>query len=398
MPKLIDLIKNDLGEPEKRGGWFFWCCPFHNEETPSLGIKEDDDRFKCFGCGKTGGAVVWLMEQRGMTEMAAYAEAGRLGLADGWEHKADQETGAANKHRGHRQPQQKHKAAPQPTAPQKVQTATFDQTAALGVVVECEQVLWEDAGSKARQWLAGRGIVEETARAWRLGYNPRRRDLRGLMIPRGIVIPCFVGDAVQYIKVRRPVPPLPGPKYQQVKGGKAALFGLDHLAGKRVVVICEGELDAVLLWQEAGDLVDVAALGSKGMRPALPWLAYLAGASRWLVALDRDADDAADWWGAFSSRVRRVCPLQGNDLTDFHQAGGDLRAWVSYHLEALADAKPTPEMRPVLEIKADLTALLDEMAEATDQGDDVAEQLLARWDDLNGEYDVAVEAALGCVQ
>ncbi|MBN1815049.1 MAG: hypothetical protein JXA14_24660 [Anaerolineae bacterium] len=287
-------------------------------------------------------------------------------------------------------PHREHKSPLRPTVSQEASPPAFDQAAAQAAVGECERALWDDAGAKACGWLAGRGIVEETARAWRLGYNPCRGVLCGLEIPRGIVIPCFIDGAVQYIKVRRPVPPLPGPKYQQVKGSRSALFGLDHLAGRRVIVICEGELDAVLLWQEAGDLVDVVALGSKGARPALPWLAYLVGASRWLVALDRDADDAADWWGEFSSRVRRVRPLQGNDLTDFYHEGGDLRAWVSYHLEVLADAKPTPSARSAPEIETDLVAILDEMAEVTGEDNEMAELLLARWEELNREYDAAL--------
>lgn len=286
-------------------------------------------------------------------------------------------------------------ASPAPAVPRDAQAPAFDQAAALAAIEECATALWSSAGAKARRWLAGRGIREDTARAWRLGYNPARRKLHGLAVPRGVVIPCFVGGTVQYIKVRRPVPPLPGPKYQQVKGSRSALFGLDHLAGRRVAVICEGELDAMLLWQEAGDLVDVVALGSKGARPALPWLAHLAGASRWLVALDRDADDVATWWGEFSGRVRRVHPLQGNDLTDFYRAGGDLRAWVSYHLERPGHTSPLPRTRGVLEIKADLVALLGEMAGATGVGDDVTEHLLARWNELNREYDAAVWAALG---
>jgi DNA primase len=283
---------------------------------------------------------------------------------------------------------------PAPSVPRDATSPTWDQTAALAVIEACAAALWSNAGAKARRWLAGRGIQEDTARTWRLGYNPTRRELHGLAIPRGVVIPCFVGGTVQYIKVRRPVPPLPGPKYQQVKGSRSALFGLDRLAGQRVAVICEGEFDAMLLWQEAGDLVDVVALGSKGARPALPWLAHLAGASRWLVALDQDADDVATWWGDFSGRVRRVRPLQGNDLTDSYRAGGDLRAWVSHHLERPGYTSPLPRTRSVLEIKADLVALLDEMIGATGE-DDVAEHLLARWNELNREYDAAVWAALG---
>jgi len=215
--------------------------------------------------------------------------------------------------------------------------------AALAVVKGYEATLWSDAGTKARTWLYDkRGLSEDTIRAWRLGYNPTDRKMHGLWTPRGIVIPCLINETPWNIKVRRPVSTGPaydrkkhGPKYQQVTGGRAALFGLDHLDGKQVAVICEAELDAVLLWQEAGDLVDVVAVGSKGMKPTLSFLAHLASAAHWLVAIDNDAEEAAGWWSGYSARVHRARPLQGNDLTDFHQAGGDLRAWATYHLERL---------------------------------------------------------------
>ena len=122
-------------------------------------------------------------------------------------------------------------------------------------------------------------------------------------------------------------------------GGKAALFGLDSLTGKQVVVICEGELDGMLLWQETGDLVDVVALGSKAAKPTPRALAHLVGATHWLIALDRDAGKEGDWWEEYSPRARRIQPLQGNDLTDFHQAGGSLKAWIEYHLIRLGSCR-----------------------------------------------------------
>jgi hypothetical protein len=35
----------------------------------------------------------------------------------------------------------------------------------------------------------------------------------------------------------------------------------------------------------------------------------------------------------WSARGRRIRPLDGNDITNFHQAGGNLRAWIEYHLD-----------------------------------------------------------------
>lgn len=45
----------------RRGSNYWACCPFHNEKTPSLSIKEDGQFFKCFGCGASGNVVTFVM-------------------------------------------------------------------------------------------------------------------------------------------------------------------------------------------------------------------------------------------------------------------------------------------------------------------------------------------------
>lgn len=198
---------------------------------------------------------------------------------------------------------------------------------------QCEAALWGAGGAKARAWLAARGLTADTCRAWRLGYHSDDGRIGDLYVPRGIVIPCFYDEALWYVKVRRPVPPLAGPKYWLVKGSKLTLFGLDRLAGRPEIVICEGELDALVLWQLARDLADVIAVAGATQRPNAQVLLRLAEYRRWFIAFDHDEAGAkgADWWG-FAARTRTVRPLQGKDLTDFHLAGGDLRAWVEFLL------------------------------------------------------------------
>jgi hypothetical protein len=214
-----------------------------------------------------------------------------------------------------------------------VERPSWDPDAAVRALEACEAALWSEAGEKARAWLAERGLSDETIKRWRLGYHEEQGAIEGIWTPRGVTIPGIVDGELRYIKVRRPVPPLDGPKYQCAKGSKSSMFGLDRLAGKGVAVICEGEFDAMLLDQEAGDLVDVVAIGSKTATPSVRELNRLTTASRWLLVLDNDADERADAWAEWSARVRRIRPLDGNDLTDLHQAGGDLRAWIEHHLE-----------------------------------------------------------------
>jgi hypothetical protein len=55
-----------------------------------------------------------------------------------------------------------------------------------------------------------------------------------------------------------------------------SLFGMDKLAGRPACFIAEGEFDAMLLWQEIGDLADVLTLARAGRRLAERWLSVLS--------------------------------------------------------------------------------------------------------------------------
>ncbi|MCB0496460.1 MAG: DNA primase [Cyclobacteriaceae bacterium] len=75
----IDEIKNRIDIVEvvgdfvslKRKGQNMWaCCPFHNEKTPSFSVSPAKGFYKCFGCGKAGDAIDFVME----VEKLNYAE------------------------------------------------------------------------------------------------------------------------------------------------------------------------------------------------------------------------------------------------------------------------------------------------------------------------------------
>ena len=57
-----------------KGGSLWGLCPFHNEKTPSFHVVPDRQMFKCFGCGKGGGVISFIME----VENLPYVEAIRL--------------------------------------------------------------------------------------------------------------------------------------------------------------------------------------------------------------------------------------------------------------------------------------------------------------------------------
>jgi hypothetical protein len=208
---------------------------------------------------------------------------------------------------------------------------------ALDTVHNCQAFLWSDTGTKALGWLSRRGLAKDTVKKWRLGFNPCDQKLSGLWVARGIVIPCLAAGQTWYLKVRRASGQA---KYSQVSGGQVALFGADTIANHDTVVVTEGEFDAMLLHQEAGDLVGVVTMGSAAARLPDAWVPHLLGVQRLLVAYDTDVAGArgAARWESVSSRAQRIVPLSGKDVTDFQLAGGDLRAWV---LLALAtDGEP----------------------------------------------------------
>ena len=58
----IEEVVGDFVTLRKRGANYIACCPFHDEKTPSFNVNPARGIFKCFGCGKGGDAVRFLME------------------------------------------------------------------------------------------------------------------------------------------------------------------------------------------------------------------------------------------------------------------------------------------------------------------------------------------------
>lgn len=64
--QVADVI-GDFVSLKRRGANYVACCPFHNEKTPSFYVSPSKGIWKCFGCGKSGTAVGFVMEHEGMT-------------------------------------------------------------------------------------------------------------------------------------------------------------------------------------------------------------------------------------------------------------------------------------------------------------------------------------------
>ncbi|MBS2023802.1 MAG: DNA primase, partial [Deltaproteobacteria bacterium] len=126
-------------------------CPFHGEKTPSFYVIPDKKIFHCFGCGKTGDAIKFVMESEGKSFREAVEQ---LALEAGIVLEQDDPE------------ERKRNALRAALAEVNEKAATF-----------FERVLWElPFGQASREHLEKRGITVETAKAWRLGYAPDKWD------------------------------------------------------------------------------------------------------------------------------------------------------------------------------------------------------------------------------
>ena len=68
--QITDVV-SDFVTLKRRGANYVACCPFHNEKTPSFYVSPSKGIYKCFGCGKSGTAVGFIMEHEGLSYVEA---------------------------------------------------------------------------------------------------------------------------------------------------------------------------------------------------------------------------------------------------------------------------------------------------------------------------------------
>jgi DNA primase len=134
---------------QKAGREFRACCPFHNEKTPSFYVNDDKGFYHCFGCGAHGDAIRWMTDQRGLPFMDAVKE---LVQAAGLE-----------------MPEQDRHSAEKAERAKGLHEAMED--AAKFFVERLHGI----EGAEARAVLKKRGINEETAKTFGIGFSPDSR-------------------------------------------------------------------------------------------------------------------------------------------------------------------------------------------------------------------------------
>ena len=129
---------------KKAGREFKACCPFHNEKTPSFWVSPDKQFYHCFGCGKHGTVLGFLMDHDHMAFPEAVEElATRLGL------EVPHEGGADN-------------------APKRADEPLYD------LMRDVARYFSECLGRepRARDYIARRGLTRETLERFQIGYAP----------------------------------------------------------------------------------------------------------------------------------------------------------------------------------------------------------------------------------
>lgn len=173
-------------------------------------------------------------------------------------------------------------------------------------------------GSRASKFLLSEwGIKEETAVRYHLGYLPDGVQIGTISIPRGILLPQISPDGnLKGARVRRPVPPLPGPEFSIVPGSEKYPFGAHLLRNDRPLIVCKNEFDAMLVAQEAGDIVDTIAWWESSFSP----LRFIS-APQWFVVTNK----YKTWTLHFWNDVPLCALFFETSICDFAKRGGNVR-------------------------------------------------------------------------
>jgi DNA primase len=339
----------------KAGGRYLGRCPFHEERTPSFSVNATDKLYYCFGCGAKGDLITFVRE----TEQLDFAGAVEW-LGDRFNVQIEYE-----------------ETTPQQDARRRRRERLLDLLDAAATFYE--RYLWDSqAGSLARDYLAGRGLHEDVCREYRLGlalggttlgrkaaergFTQDERAAAGLVNRRGndyfsgrLLFP--LADArgrVRGFQARRlrEDDPLRA-KYVNSPEGELfrkgdLLYGLDRaraaIAKQERAVVVEGNTDVLALRQSEIEPV-VAAMGTALTERQLQELGRLT--KRIWLCFDGDAaGEAATLRGmelaaAQGFEVRVVALPAGFDPADladgFEQRLGRAESYLGYRVRLEID-------------------------------------------------------------
>jgi DNA primase len=299
-----DIVRviQDYVTLKKKGANWMACCPFHQEKTPSFSVNPAKDIFFCFGCQKGGSVFNFVME----IERVSFPEAVRI---------------VAEK---------SNVPLPAMVEDQKFEARRKEADEVIELnswALEWWEKQLEQNNAEARaarEYLAGRGITDETRRAFRLGYAPdswdalsthlKQRGATQAQIERsGLVVKKDAGGFYDRFRARLIFPVLDAQGRAVAFGGRTLeaggepkylnspetaaytkgrhLFGLnvtrDEIRRRKFVILVEGYLDLIIPYQ-FGVRNLVASLGTA----LTPEQAKLLGRFARKVVINYDGDSA----------------------------------------------------------------------------------------------------------
>ncbi|MFZ2783200.1 MAG: DNA primase [Sediminibacterium sp.] len=150
---IIDVV-GEFVKLRKRGTNYLGLCPFHGEKSPSFTVSPAKEIYKCFGCGKSGNTITFLMEH----EKYSYVEALKW-LAERYNITVEET---------------------QKTPEQVQQIQIADSLHAINHFAQkffTDQLFNTEEGVQiARSYLKERGFRDEVIQKFQIGYNPEARD------------------------------------------------------------------------------------------------------------------------------------------------------------------------------------------------------------------------------
>ena len=150
---IVDIVGSFV-KLKKRGTNYIGLCPFHNEKSPSFTVSASKEIYKCFGCGRSGNSISFLME----AEKYSYAEALRWLAA-----KYNVEIEETETSPEYKQQQQ--------VAESLYIINNFAQKFFSNALLNTDE-----GQDIALSYLKQRGFREEVIKKFQLGFNPEARD------------------------------------------------------------------------------------------------------------------------------------------------------------------------------------------------------------------------------
>jgi DNA primase len=150
---ILDVVGSFV-KLKRRGTNYLGLCPFHNEKTPSFTVSPAKEIYKCFGCGKSGNTISFIMEH----EKYSYVDALKW-LANRYSIEIE-ETFATDEQREQQQ-----------AADSLYIINAFAQQYFSRILFETEE--GQDIGLS---YLKERGFREDVIHKFQLGYSPEQKD------------------------------------------------------------------------------------------------------------------------------------------------------------------------------------------------------------------------------